>query len=93
MENRNELSIAQFTQNFNSMVFCCIECGGSNLKKSGPTIKKREMGDEVIICEQFIEVKQIKYRERVALFAVTCLQCNNCGRRFSITALDHGRIP
>jgi hypothetical protein len=90
--NPKELTHAQLTQNFNSMVFCCIECGGTNLTKSGPRILKKEMGNQVVVCEQFIEVKQVNYKERVALFVVTCLQCNNCGRKFSVTVLDHGKI-
>jgi hypothetical protein len=87
-----ELTDAQLTQNFNSMMFCCIECGGTNLTKSGPKIKKKEIGDEVVVCEQIIEIRQINHKERVGLFVITCLYCNNCGRKFSITALDHGKI-
>jgi hypothetical protein len=76
---------AQLIQNFNSMVICCIECGGTNLTKNGPRVKNREIGDEVVVCEQFIETKQPNYKERVGLFAITCVHCNNCGRKFSVT--------
>jgi hypothetical protein len=36
--DRKELSHAQLIQNFNSMVICCIECGGTNLTKNGEGI-------------------------------------------------------
>jgi len=74
------------------MVICCIECGGTNLTKKGPRVKNKEIGDEVVVCEQFIESKQGNYRERVGLFAITCVHCNNCGRKFSVTVLDYGKI-
>jgi hypothetical protein len=90
--DRKELSHAQLIQNFSSIVICCIECGGTNLTKKGPRVKNKEIGDEVVVCEQFIDTKQSDYRERVGLFAITCVQCNNCGRKFSVTVLDYGKI-
>ena len=91
MENsRRDLSNEQLLQNFNSMVFRCIECGGANFSRTGPNVLEKEIEDDAVVCEQFTEVKKAGDAERVARFVVTCLICQDCGRKFSVTVLDHG---
>lgn len=82
-------------ENFNLIKLHCIGCGSDELEKEIPRVRnttfEEKIADGVIVCEQFITINNQAELEKNRRFLITCISCKKCGRRFSLTAVDHGK--
>jgi len=80
----------EIDKNFNSMSFCCIKCGSSELTRSNkPTVREKE-DDQNGVYQEMTQVNNTKIRG--SLYIVAVFECDKCKNRFSITALDMGKV-
>jgi hypothetical protein len=89
--SHNEPSNPELINNFNKIKLCCIGCGSENLETSAPRVAEGDINiKETVVCEQFIKINQLE-QERMTRFVITCLTCKDCGQRFTLKVLDHGK--